>query len=107
MPGLLLLLAAVAYLVAAVAYFRGLFRLSGAIGVLFWALAAVVVAGETTLFPALLILLVFGLFPAAFLLTHVIDLRKGLFIFPTIYSIPVAFAAGIVLWLAALAATIL
>jgi len=107
MAWLILLLAAAAYLAAAVAYFRGLFRLSGAIGVLFWALAAVAVARGTTLVPALLIFVGFGLLPAAFLLTHVIDLRKGLFIFPTIYSIPIAFAAGVVLWLAALAATIL
>jgi len=107
MAGLILILAAAAYLAAAVAYFKGFFRLSGAAGAVFWGLMAVAVVRETTLVCALVILAVFGLFPAAFLLTHVIDLKRGLFIFPTIYSIPVAFTAGILLWLAALAAAIL
>ena len=33
-------------------------------------------------------------FPALFLLVHVIDLKKGIFYLPTVYSIPIAFLAG-------------
>ncbi len=37
--------------------------------------------------------------PAAYLVVHAVDARRGIFLLPTVYSIPIAFVCALGLWL--------
>lgn len=92
--------ATVAWAGAAVAYFHARFRLAGVLGVCFWGLAATVAARAMAPWVAALAFGLLGALPAGFLLVHVIDAKKGIFLLPTIYAIPFAFVCGLLLWAA-------
>lgn len=90
--------AAVLYLVCAVLYFRGHFAWAALAGALFLgALAPVVLAAMGPLSGGAAL---FGLaaIPAAYVVVHAVDARYGIFLLPTVYSIPIAFVASLLLW---------
>jgi hypothetical protein len=103
----LLLGAAAAYLAAGLAYFRGRFAPAAALGALYVALMAPATTGALGAAFGLVLFLLLALAPAGYLVVHYVDARKGLFLLPTIYSIPLAFVCGLVLWLVTALAAIL
>lgn len=89
---------------AALLYFRARFGLAALLGVAYGALVA---EAARAAMPAALFWGAFGLLclaPGAFLLVHVADIRRGLFLLPTVYSIPIAFFGAALFWLLAGAA---
>ncbi|MHC4547332.1 MAG: hypothetical protein ACYTEZ_01030 [Planctomycetota bacterium] len=91
--------AAALYLACGVLYYRGHFGLATLAGLLFFAaLAPVVLAalGPVAGGGALALL---AAAPLAYLAVHALDARRGLFLLPTIYSIPIAFVCGVTLWI--------
>jgi len=101
MASLLWLAAGVALFAAGLAYFRGGFHLAAALGVAYWSLAGAVL--WRTLPPPASVPLLVALVavPAVLLALHAIDARRGLFLVPTIYAIPLAFLTGLLLWIVA------
>ncbi|MHC4971312.1 MAG: hypothetical protein ACYTG3_03180 [Planctomycetota bacterium] len=90
--------AAALYLVCAVLYFRGHFAWAALAGALFLgALTPVVLAAMGPAAAAAALALLAGV-PAAYLVLHAVDARQGLFLLPTVYSIPIAFVASLLLW---------
>jgi len=90
--------AAALYLLCAVLYYRGHFAPSALVGVLFFgALTPVVLAamGPVAAGAALALL---AAIPAAYLVVHAVDARRGIFLLPTVYSIPIAFVCALALW---------
>jgi len=93
--------AVAAFVVAAVSYFHGFFRIAFLLGCGCWTLLGMVVLGA---FPAALawpLLLLFAIGPALFVVVHAVDARRGCFRLPTIYSIPIAFLLAAALLVAA------
>jgi hypothetical protein len=89
---------------AALLYFRGRFGAAALLGAAYNALVA---EAARRAMPAPLFWGAFGLLclgPAAFLALHVADIRRGLFLLPTVYSIPIAFFGAGLFWLLAGAA---
>jgi hypothetical protein len=88
--------AAAAFLLSAVLYFRTAFAAAALCGLAYLVLVSIVVVeamgpvGATV--TAVLLLAV----PNGLLLVHAYDARKGVFLLPTIYAIPIAFFAGAV-----------
>lgn len=90
--------AAALYLVCAVLYFRGHFAGAALAGALFLgALTPVVLAAMGPLAACVALVVLAGL-PAAYLVVHAVDARYGVFLLPTVYSIPIAFVASLALW---------
>ncbi len=90
--------AAALYLVCAVLYFRGRFAWAALAGALFLgALAPVALAALGPLAGGAA-LLVLAAVPAVYVVVHAVDARYGLFLLPTVYSIPIAFVASLLLW---------
>jgi hypothetical protein len=107
MTGLLLLGAAAAYALSAWIYFHGRFGLAALCGAVYAALmapAAVQYLGAPGGAVAFALLAVA---PGVYLVVHAVDARKGLFLLPTIYSIPLAFVCGLLLWVVVAAGAIL
>jgi len=94
-------LAAVLFLVSSVSYFYGRFGLAYLTGMVYWACAGAVVLRTMGTAVALVTLVPLCFLPALFLFVHTIDSRTGTFIFPTMYSIPVAYLTGALLLVAA------
>ena len=94
-------LAAVLFLVSSVGYFHGRFGFAYLTGVAYWACAGAVVLRTMDTPMALVTLVPLCFLPALFLFVHTVDARTGTFIFPTMYSIPVAYLTGALLLLAA------
>ncbi len=90
---------ATAVLAAACAvYFRGRFAASALLGALYAGLMVLPArAGLGTGLGTTLLALLLGL-PSLFLLVHVIDLRRGIFLAPTVYAIPCVFIGAAALW---------
>lgn len=99
MTGLLLLGAAVAYALSAWIYFRGRFGVAVLLGALFAGLIAPAAVGFLGGVGGAIAFALLVVAPAVYLAVHVVDVRKGLFLLPTIYSIPIAFVCGLVLLL--------
>lgn len=93
--------AVASFLVAAVFYFRGWFRIAFALGFVFWALVGHLLTRTMPPAAAWSLFVLFGIGPATFLVVHAIDARKGYFRLPTVYSIPFAFIFGLLLLLCA------
>ena len=91
------LAAALAFLVTAVLYYRGAFWAAGLTGIAFGVLIGrlVFTALGSIAGPVVGVLFLGG--PAALLVIHAIDARKGLFLWPTIYAIPLGFLSGALL----------
>jgi hypothetical protein len=86
------------YLACAVLYYRGYFAWAALAGALFLgALAPVVLAVMGPVAAGAALALLAGL-PAAYLVVHAVDARYGLFLLPTVYSIPIAFVSALALW---------
>lgn len=104
---MILLAAAVAYAASAFIYFRGRFGLAALGGVAFAALMAPAAVGNLGGLGGAAAFALLAVAPGAYLVIHAVDARRGLFLLPTIYSIPIAFVCGLVLWVAVAAAAIL
>ena len=89
--------AAAAWAAAAAAYFHARFRLAGLCGAAFWGLGAAAAAQTLPAWGAAVAIGLLGVVPAVFLLIHVVDAKKGIFLLPTVYSIPLAFLCGLML----------
>jgi hypothetical protein len=87
------------YLLGAILYYRGRFALAGAAGIGYGGVTAWIVAGAMGPVGATVTLVLLAVLPAAALLVHVVDARRGIFLMPTVYAIPLAFACGLLLWL--------
>jgi len=97
MSALLLLGAAAAYALAAFAYFRGRFGTASLLGLVFLGLVAPVAIGGLGAVAGGIILALLAVAPGVYLVVHCVDARRGLFLLPTIYSIPIAFVCALVL----------
>jgi hypothetical protein len=96
---MILLFAAAAYALSAWIYFRGRFGLAALGGAIYAGLmapSAMRFLGGPGGVAAFVLLAVA---PAVYLAVHAVDARRGLFLLPTIYSIPIAFVCGLLLWL--------
>jgi hypothetical protein len=92
--------AAAAYAAAAFLYYRGRFRGALAAAAAFAALVApAVCAGMGPVAAAVALVLLLAA-PLGYVLVHIVDARRGIFLLPTIYAIPLAFLAGAALLLA-------
>ena len=96
----LLAAALILFVVSAEAYFHARFLLAVPTGFGFWACMVTVVLTGMGSLAAWLVLLPLCVLPAVFLAVYLVDARTGTFIFPTIYSIPVAYLTGALLWIA-------
>jgi hypothetical protein len=99
MNGLLLLGAVAAYVASAWVYFRGRFALAATGGAAFAGLIAPAAVGFLGGPGGAVAFALLAVAPAIYLGVHAVDARKGLFLLPTIYSIPIAFVCGLVLLL--------
>jgi hypothetical protein len=89
--------AAALYLLCAVLYFRGHFAWAALLGALFLgALTPVVLAAMGPVAAGAALALLAGV-PAAYLVLHAFDARYGVFLLPTVYSIPIAFVSSFAL----------
>jgi len=98
MTGLLVLGAAAAYALSAWIYFHGRFGLAAFGGALFAGLMAPAAVGSLGAPGGAVAFALLAVAPGVYLAVHAVDARKGLFLLPTIYSIPIAFVCGLVLW---------
>jgi len=101
MSALFLLGAAAAYALAALAYFRGRFGPAALLGAAFVALVAPVAVDGLGPVAGAAALALLALAPGVYLVVHCVDARRGLFLLPTIYSIPIAFVCTLALLLVA------
>jgi hypothetical protein len=97
---MMLFAAAVAYAASAFVYFRGRFGLAALGGIAFAALMAPAAVGDLGGLGGAVAFALLAVAPGVYLVVHAVDARKGLFLLPTIYSIPIAFVCGLVLWVA-------
>jgi len=94
----LFLAATAALFLACALYFRGRFLLAAVLGIAYAALAFETARPRlpSTLFWTSFLL--FCVAPGSFLGLHVVDIRRGIFLLPTIYSIPIAFLGAGFFW---------
>lgn len=104
---MILLLSAVAYALSAWIYFRGRFGLAALGGLVFAGLMAPAAVGFLGGPGGAVAFLLLAVAPGAYLVVHAVDARKGLFLLPTIYSIPIAFVCGLALWVVVAAGAVL
>lgn len=90
----LYLAALAAFLLGAVVYYVGWFVFAGLVALVFAVLMGAAVAGAMGPVAAGVLIALFLAGPAVFLGVHAVDARKGIFLLPTIYSIPLAFVCG-------------
>jgi hypothetical protein len=100
MSGLLVLLAAAAYGLSAWVYFHGRFGAAALLGAIFAALIAPAAVGSLGGIGGVIAFALLAVAPGVYLVVHAVDARRGLFLLPTIYSIPIAFVCGAVLLVA-------
>ena len=87
----------VAFWVTAVLYYRGALWAASLCGLAFGVLATRTLYGAVgpIAFAVIGGLLIVG--PGGLVMLHAVDVRKGLCLWPTIYSIPLAFLSGLLL----------
>lgn len=97
MTGALFAGACAAYTAAALLYYAGRFVPAMAAGAAFWGLTGAVVLDAMGPVGAAVSWLLLAAAPAIYLAVHAVDAKRGMFLLPTVYSIPLAFVAGLVL----------
>ena len=86
------------FIISALSYYHGRFTIAAVLGALYYgALAPAVLDGMGPVGAAAALLLL-AVAPATYLGVHMVDARRGLFLLPTIYAIPIAFLTGLLLW---------
>ncbi len=95
---MILVAAAVVYAASAWIYFRGRFGWAALGGAVFAGLMAPAAVGNLGGLGGAIAFALLAVAPAVYLVVHVVDAKKGLYLLPTIYSIPIAFVCGLVLW---------
>jgi hypothetical protein len=95
---MILLAAAALYAASAWIYFRGHFGLAALGGAVFLGLMAPAAVGNLGGVGGTIAFALLAVAPGVYLAVHAVDAKKGLFLLPTIYSIPIAFVCGLVLW---------
>jgi len=96
---MILVAAAVVYAASAWIYFRGRFGWAAFGGAIFAALMAPAAVANLGGLGGAAAFAVLAVAPAVYLVVHAVDARKGLYLLPTIYSIPIAFVCGLLLWI--------
>ncbi len=91
-------LSTVLFLACGRVYFHGRFRGAAALAAAHAAVASAVAIRTLPPVAAAATLLLLLALPLGFVALHAVDARQGLFLLPTIYSIPIAFVAGALLW---------
>ena len=89
--------ACAAYAAAAFLYYGGRFVLALGAGAVFWGLTGAVVLDAMGPFGAAAAWILLAAGPALYLVVHAVDAKRGIFLLPTVYSIPLAFVAGLLL----------
>ena len=95
---MILVAAALAYAASAGIYFRGRFGLAALGGAIFAGLMAPAAVGSLGGPGGVVAFALLVAAPGVYLVVHAVDARRGLFLLPTIYSIPIAFVCGLALW---------
>jgi len=93
--------AAVIFAGAAVAYYHGHFVLAGVAGLIYAGVIGAVVVRSVGTAAAVVVLALLAVAPGIFVIVHAYDAKRGHLLLPTVYSIPIAFVAGALLWLVA------
>ena len=89
--------ALVAFTIAVVVHYFGRFRLTAAMGMIFWPACGLLLFRTMNPIAAAILFTLFGIAPALFVLVHAVDCERGRHNLPTFYSIPLAFLAGLAL----------
>jgi hypothetical protein len=93
--------AAVIFAGAALAYYHGHFVFAGLVGLVYAGVIGTVVVRSMGTAVAVVVLALLAVAPGLFVLVHAYDAKRGHILLPTVYSIPIAFVAGALLWLVA------
>jgi len=91
-------LSGIAFLACGRVYFHGRFRGAALLALGYAGLASAVAVRTLPPVAAAATLLLLLALPLGFVALHAVDARHGIFLLPTIYSIPLAFVAGALLW---------
>jgi len=86
------------YVFSAVLYYRGHFGYAALVAALFFGALTPVVLGAMGPVAAGAALTLLAAIPAAYVVVHAVDARRGIFLLPTVYSIPIAFVCALGLW---------
>jgi hypothetical protein len=86
------------YVLCAVLYYRGHFGYAALVAALFLGALTPVVLGAMAPVAAGAALVLLAAIPAGYLVLHAVDARRGVFLLPTVYSIPIAFVSALGLW---------
>ena len=86
------------FTLSAVSYYQGRFRFAAVVGAAYYGVLTPVVLEGMGPIGAAASLLLLAAAPATYLAVHVVDARRGLFLLPTIYAIPIAFLTALFLW---------
>jgi len=79
-------------------YYNGCLLASAMGGIAYAGLAGAVLVRSTATWVAVTLIALFAAAPTIYLVVHAIDARRGIFLLPTIYSIPIAFVCSLILW---------
>ena len=79
-------------------YYNGRLWAAGIGGLVYGGLIGTVAARSMAPWLAIVLVALFAVAPGVYVIVHAVDARRGLFLLPTIYSIPLAFLAGVILW---------
>jgi len=90
----MLLAAFAVFLTASVLYYRARFLYASVAGLVLAVLLGVLLAQTFGAVAAIVIGALLLVSPAAFVAVHAVDARRGIFLLPTVYSIPLAFACA-------------
>ena len=88
-------LAVLCFVGSAVAYYCAQFLLAGLLGVGFWVTATMATLLVYGAVGATITLSLLVAVPVVFFAIHLFDMKLELFKFPTVYSLPVAYTAGL------------
>ncbi|MHC4957979.1 MAG: hypothetical protein ACYTGN_06345 [Planctomycetota bacterium] len=92
--GALYAAAAAAFVASALLYYRAAFAAAALCGLAYLVLVGVVVFNAMGPVGATVTTVLLLVAPNVFLLVHAVDAKKGIFLLPTIYAIPLTFFAG-------------
>ena len=90
----MLLAAFAVFLAASVLYYHARFLFAGVAGLALTVLLSILLAQMFSVVTAVVLGALLLLGPAVFVAVHAVDARRGIFLLPTVYSIPLAYACA-------------
>ena len=103
----MLIAASATFLLACVLYFHARFLYASLTGVVLAGLLGVLLFDTFRPVTAVVLAVLLLLIPAAFVIVYAVDVRKGIFLLPTVYGIIVGFLGAMVCLLITVAARLL